>query len=413
MMEVPAPSVSGELDLRQEAKSLLRFCMEYSGPLQWFGSIALPLVAAHGATRKAFSNLAKADKEKLRELSAEIEKYSDQFAPMLVRWGVSCSNCIEMKYAAQTRTYHLMAELYPLIMADIEKVLYEGDARLLSARDRDADAEAGVLVGPDQWRHEELRKAVEFGRELDRLAGDEVRIAAERLATELRIIPPGPIIDRVSAMEMTLEQNRELLTAVAHEFSESVGGDVAQALKSEMGPLLSFLMLAVQADVERMSTDLVSKGFPDPREDEQNWRVIALMVGASTDGMHEDIYEAALAYHATEERQKKLAPGGFPDDGLCEMSRTIVWGGRTFDGLTPKIVRVFKLLIDAREKGFPDVAKSQIEKFSATEGGTKGQVFKLNRKGWPPLHPAHVLMIDNGNGTYRIIEPSKVPAESS
>lgn len=104
---------------------------------------------------------------------------------------------------------------------------------------------------------------------------------------------------------------------------------------------------------------------------------------------------------------------GKAEEGLDEDGKAFTWGGRRFDRLTPGMMRVLKLLYDERQKGFPNVTSSTIGRRAgvATDYGIKSQVFKVNRKGCPPIHPVSEIVIDNGDTTYRLIDPDKVPAK--
>jgi hypothetical protein len=100
-------------------------------------------------------------------------------------------------------------------------------------------------------------------------------------------------------------------------------------------------------------------------------------------------------------------------DGADEPGKAFTWGGRRFDRLTGGMMRVLMLLHDERRKGHPNVPSSIIGHRAnvSIDYGVKSQVFKLNRKGGPPVHPVSEIVIDNGDGTHRLIDPDKVPGK--
>jgi hypothetical protein len=102
-----------------------------------------------------------------------------------------------------------------------------------------------------------------------------------------------------------------------------------------------------------------------------------------------------------------------PADGLDKEGKAFTWGGVRFDRLTPAMMRVLGLLLDERKKGHPNVPALFIRSRAevAIDSGMKSQVFKLNRKGWPPVHPVSEIVQDNGDATYRLIDPDKVPGK--
>jgi len=130
--------------------------------------------------------------------------------------------------------------------------------------------------------------------------------------------------------------------------------------------------------------------------------------------------ETALEWLANKFRnhEQPVAPVVVPadpvvEDGLYDAERLFVWGGRRYETLTPRMIRVLRLLLDERKKGFPDVSLGTIEGVAKVciTGGMHNQVFKVKRKGWPRgmLHPVHVVVISVGSGVYRFIDPKKVP----
>jgi hypothetical protein len=125
-----------------------------------------------------------------------------------------------------------------------------------------------------------------------------------------------------------------------------------------------------------------------------------------------------LEQEICEGSEQSAAPGDAQsmrllDDGLYEDEKLFVWGEIRYETLAPRMVRVLRLLLDERRKGFPDVSLDRIEKDAQVciTGGMHNQVFKVNRKGWPigELHPVHKVVLPIGSGVYRLIDPKKVP----
>jgi hypothetical protein len=177
---------------------------------------------------------------------------------------------------------------------------------------------------------------------------------------------------------------------------------------------------------ERLSRDRLEKlhsKFPLPEDDSIAIRARLLLEHSQ---VLRDLpaYAALHADPATEERQKKLAPAGFPDasggggdeggdallsqDGLYEKDRVIVWGGRRFDDLSDRMVRVLKVLVDAHRKGLKALKVKDIcEQADVTiNGGFVKEAFKVSRG--VPEHEAAKLVEIVAHGKYRLIEPDEV-----
>lgn len=121
-----------------------------------------------------------------------------------------------------------------------------------------------------------------------------------------------------------------------------ITSDERDALRTMSRGWFDLLKPAVEHDIERMGSKLAGAGFPDPRKDPDAWRIIAKMVGCDPDGFMEDIFDSAMAYHASKQQSDCIDDG----DGLFEDDRILVWGGVRFT-LTTNQAIVFRLLVDA------------------------------------------------------------------
>lgn len=111
----------------------------------------------------------------------------------------------------------------------------------------------------------------------------------------LSSIKPIPVLPNVSRFD------RVELTYLANEQAMHAMTDVLKAdpqVWSDLTSLWANLGGQIADDIERMGAKLIEIGFPDPRKDHSNWRIIAIMVGADPDGMMEDIFEHAIAHKA-------------------------------------------------------------------------------------------------------------------
>jgi len=118
--------------------------------------------------------------------------------------------------------------------------------------------------------------------------------------------------------------------------------DDRNAIRTMTRGWLDLVKPAVEHDIERMGSKLTDAGFPDPRGDYGAWRIIAKMVGCDPDGFMEDIFDSAMAYHASKQQADCIDDG----DGLFESDRILVWGGVRFTLRTNQAI-VFRLLVDA------------------------------------------------------------------
>jgi hypothetical protein len=121
-----------------------------------------------------------------------------------------------------------------------------------------------------------------------------------------------------------------------------ITGDERDAIRTMTRGWLDLLKPAVEHDIERMGSKLTDAGFPDPRGDYGAWRIIAKMVGCDPDGYMEDIFDSAMAFHASKQQADRIDDG----DGLFESDRILVWGGVRFTLRTNQAI-VFRLLVDA------------------------------------------------------------------
>ena len=104
----------------------------------------------------------------------------------------------------------------------------------------------------------------------------------------------------------------------------------------------------------------------------------------------------------------------FPKDGVYKESKLVIWGGRRFECLTRGQLAVIDLLHERYKKGLPDVKLSEIKRIAEvqTSNGFKQNVFKLNRKSGPRIHPVECIVAQSTYDSYRLIEPRNVPKSS-
>ena len=132
-------------------------------------------------------------------------------------------------------------------------------------------------------------------------------------------------------------------------------------------------------DIERMGAKLIELGFPDPRKDFSNWRIIALMVGADPDGMMDDIFEHAVAYHAKRERDAKQveAPENQPvapvevslqtdvlKNGLDRETCSFRWGSDLFANLSDEVMDAMELIEKNYNRGRITTKQNLLKKSS-------------------------------------------------
>ena len=121
-----------------------------------------------------------------------------------------------------------------------------------------------------------------------------------------------------------------------------ITSDERADLRNLWSGFFDLLNPAVEHDIDRMGSKLADVGFPDPRKDNGAWRIIAKMVGCDPDGLMEDIFDSAMAYHASKQQADCIDDG----DGLLQDDRILVWGGVRFTLTTNQAV-IFRLLFDA------------------------------------------------------------------
>jgi hypothetical protein len=104
----------------------------------------------------------------------------------------------------------------------------------------------------------------------------------------------------------------------------------------------------------------------------------------------------------------------FPKDGVYRESKLVIWGGRRFECLTRGQIEVIYLLHDRYKKGLPDVNLKDIKRIAKvqTNNGFKQNVFKLNRKSGPRIHPVECIVAQSTRDSYRLIDPRNVPKSS-
>ncbi len=113
-------------------------------------------------------------------------------------------------------------------------------------------------------------------------------------------------------------------------------------------------------------------------------------------------------------RKKTSNSGELQSDGVFPEAKMVVWGGRTFELLTPGQLRVIRVLYDRFTQGRPDVLNSEICRLARVQdrGGFRQNVFKLNRKGGPKIHPVECIVVQSTSNAHRLIDPTKVPKSS-
>lgn len=169
--------------------------------------------------------------------------------------------------------------------------------------------------------------------------------AANALCKLVDYIAGDPILIGMSSSgllgKMTPEQKIGLLDAKINQ-DAPISIDERAALSDAFKPIVDSLVKVIGDDIERMGSRLFDAGFPDPRGDHGAWRIIAKMVGCDPDGSMEDIFDSAMAYHASKQQADRIDDG----DGLLQDDRILVWGGVKFS-LTTNQAIVFRLLVDA------------------------------------------------------------------
>jgi hypothetical protein len=108
--------------------------------------------------------------------------------------------------------------------------------------------------------------------------------------------------------------------------------------------------------------------------------------------------------------EPQAVPAGDPGDGLFANERCFIWGGRRFERLTEKMVKVLAVFDDQFRAGFPIVNLPTIESKTGIQfdGAFISQAFKQNRKGEPTIHPVADVIVNVGRGEYRLTEPQKL-----
>lgn len=174
------------------------------------------------------------------------------------------------------------------------------------------------------------------------------------------------------------------------------------ALIEGFRPIFELLKSGVEHDIERMGSKLADVGFPDPRKDNGAWRIIAKMVGCDPDGLMEDIFDSAMAYHASKQQADCIDDG----DGLFQDDRILVWGGVTF-ALTTNQSIAFRLLVDAYPN---DVTNGTFEDRGI--GNFRDSFRRNNPAGKKENYPCRgVIAIGSVKDSKRLIDPSIVRSD--
>ena len=229
----------------------------------------------------------------------------------------------------------------------------------------------------DEQGLEQKRQWVKLG---EALAENEKFMEA---LLSVKPIPKLPNVSRADMVEITYVVNEQAI----NEARDAIKAD--PQVFSDLATMWGKLGEQVADDIERMGAKLIELGFPDPRKDFSNWRIIALMVGADPDGMMDDIFEHAVAYHAKRERDAKqveapenqpVAPVVVRADasglitGLSPDGFTLRWGG-VCTPLSPTSSRLVKVLVDEFNKGFLYLH----EEYLKTEGEFESDVRHIVR----------------------------------
>ena len=131
-----------------------------------------------------------------------------------------------------------------------------------------------------------------------------------------------------------------------------------------------------------------------------------------------ELANAAAAEEASHESCALVSSlGGEVEDGPIPDRKAFVWGGVRFERVPPLALRVLSYLCEERRKGAHNVSTHAIRKMAEASGsnGAKSQFFKIKRKDWErrknnsiPLHPVNYIVLDNGDGTSRLVDPQDV-----
>lgn len=109
---------------------------------------------------------------------------------------------------------------------------------------------------------------------------------------------------------------------------------------------------------------------------------------------------------------KQDTVGCLPGDGLHPDERCLIWGGKKYERLTPKMISILDVMIEQFKKGFSNVSLDLIrqKKKINFDGSFIQEAFKQNRRGEPKLHPVSKVIEKVADGEYRLIDPIvKIP----
>jgi hypothetical protein len=97
-------------------------------------------------------------------------------------------------------------------------------------------------------------------------------------------------------------------------------------------------------------------------------------------------------------------------DGLYPDERCLIWGSERFERLSPKMIKILRVMVDQYQSGFPTVSVKTIQDKTRIQfdGAFVTQAFKQNRKGEPPLHPVASMIEKIADGEYRLIDPESL-----
>ena len=88
-------------------------------------------------------------------------------------------------------------------------------------------------------------------------------------------------------------------------------------------------------------------------------------------------------------------------DGLDAIRRMMIWGGKPYENIPPRTIKVLRLLLDRYKKNDPDQSivdlAEIIELEVSVDGGMRSQVFKG--------HPVKEIVEKVSTGRYRLKNP--------
>lgn len=141
--------------------------------------------------------------------------------------------------------------------------------------------------------------AATFANELGKLLSTK-RGELEAFIAKVPVVPESPSlgIDKFRAQQLTV--------ALSPNLSALFSAEELEKLESSRKAFRDELLSKVEGDLEHMGRELRSMGFPDPRLNHDNWRIVARMVGVDPASFVEDIFESACAFVAAKKLEKQL-----------------------------------------------------------------------------------------------------------